>query len=96
MGDELLERRQYLLGVRIIEGRCFVGKDAAGTSDPYVKVKAAGQVQQTSKKYEVNSATWNQALTFPGLMMNKYELETFELNLEVYDHNALLANEFIG
>lgn len=29
-------------------------------------------------------------------MMNKYELETFELNLEVYDHNALLANEMIG
>jgi len=29
-------------------------------------------------------------------MMNKYELETFELNLEVYDHNALLTNELIG
>ena len=42
MADELLERKQYLLGVRIIEGRQFVGKDAAGTSDPYVKVKAAG------------------------------------------------------
>ena len=28
--------------------------------------------------------------------MNKYELETFELNLELYDHNALLANELIG
>lgn len=29
-------------------------------------------------------------------MMNDYELETFELNLELYDHNALLANEMIG
>ena len=28
--------------------------------------------------------------------MNKYELETFEMNLELYDHNALLANELIG
>ena len=28
--------------------------------------------------------------------MNQYELETFEMNLELYDHNALLANELIG
>lgn len=28
--------------------------------------------------------------------MNQYELETFELNMELYDHNALLANELIG
>lgn len=28
--------------------------------------------------------------------MNQYELETFELILEVYDHNAVLANEMIG
>jgi len=28
--------------------------------------------------------------------MNVYELETFELNLELYDHNALLPNELLG
>jgi len=28
--------------------------------------------------------------------MNQYELESFELNVELYDHNALLANELIG
>jgi len=28
--------------------------------------------------------------------MNQYELETLELNIECYDHNALLANELIG
>jgi len=72
------------------------GKDSAGTSDPYVKIKCAGQVQQTSKKYEVNSATWNQSISFPGILMNQYELESFELNVELYDHNALLANELIG
>jgi hypothetical protein len=44
----------------------------------------------------VNSATWNQTLTFKDIWLNKYELETFELNLELYDHNALLSNEMIG
>ena len=28
--------------------------------------------------------------------MNQYELETFELIIEVYDYNALMSNEIIG
>ena len=39
---------------------------------------------------------WNQSLTFNALKMNQYELETFELILELYDHNAIFANELIG
>ena len=94
--EALLERKQYLVGITIIEGRCILGKDRAGTSDPFVIIRCAGQVQQTQKKYEVNSATWNQSLSFPKVMMNQYELETFELNIECYDHNAVWTNELIG
>ena len=39
---------------------------------------------------------WNQTLTFPGIKMNQFELETFELNIELYDHNAIVAIEFVG
>ena len=39
---ELLERKQYLVGITIIEARNLFGKDAAGTSDPYIKIKCAG------------------------------------------------------
>ena len=28
--------------------------------------------------------------------MNQYELETFEMNIELYDHNAILSNDLIG
>lgn len=45
---------------------------------------------------EVNAATWQQSLTFEAIMMNEYELETFEMVIELYDHNAILANELIG
>jgi hypothetical protein len=29
-------------------------------------------------------------------MMNLYELETFEMVIELYDHNPILANQMIG
>lgn len=28
--------------------------------------------------------------------MNQYELESFELIIEVYDHNTIVSNELIG
>lgn len=28
--------------------------------------------------------------------MNKYELETFEMVIELFDHNAVFANELVG
>lgn len=50
----------------------------------------------TQIKYKTNSAVWNQSFTFSELMMNQYELESFELNYHLYDHNDIMANELIG
>lgn len=36
-----MEKKEYLVGVTIIEGRNFKGKDASGTSDPFVKITCA-------------------------------------------------------
>lgn len=94
--DGKLHKKPYLVGITIIEGRNIFGKDSSGTSDPFVKVKVADQVQQSQKKYEQNSATWNQSLTFSEVLMNEYELETFEMIIELYDHNPIMANELIG
>lgn len=92
-----MEKREYLVGVTIIEARNLRGLDSGGTSDPFVKILCAGLPPQVSmKKFQTNAVVWNQSFTFPGLMMNQYELETFELILEVYDYNALMANELIG
>lgn len=96
MSNQLLERKEYLVGITIFEGRNIQGKDSQGTSDPFLKIKCADQVQQSQKKYEQNSAVWNQSLTFNGLHMNQYELETFEMIIELYDHNAVFRNEMIG
>ena len=92
----VLDRKEYLVGITIYEARNIVGKDLQGTSDPFLKIRCADQVQQTQKKYEQNSAVWNQSLTFNSVRMNQYELETFELLLELHDHNAILTNELIG
>jgi hypothetical protein len=34
-----MEKKEYLVGVTVIEARNLKGKDAAGTSDPYVTLK---------------------------------------------------------
>lgn len=68
--NELLERKEYMACITIIEARNIVGKDWESTSDPFVKVRCAGRTQQTLKKYEVNMATWNQTLTFENISMN--------------------------
>jgi len=37
--SELLERKEYLVGITIVEARNIQGLDSEGTSDPFVKVK---------------------------------------------------------
>jgi Ca2+-dependent lipid-binding protein len=36
-----MEKKEYLLGVTVIEARNLKGKDYAGTSDPFVKLTCA-------------------------------------------------------
>ena len=42
---DLLERKEFLVGITLIEARNIQGLDAEGTSDPFVKVRCADQVQ---------------------------------------------------
>ena len=80
-----METREYLVGVTVIEARNIKGKDDSGTSDPYVKVSLGDQVQITKIKFKTNNIFLNQTFTFEKVMLNQYELETFELILEIYD-----------
>lgn len=43
MEGELLERREYLVGMTIIEARAIQGKNLGATSDPFVRVRCADQ-----------------------------------------------------
>lgn len=55
-----MEKKEYLVGVTIIEARTLQGKDKAGTSDPFVKISCANMPSQvTQKKYQTNAAVWN-------------------------------------
>ena len=38
---DMMPKKEYLVGITIIEGREIFGKDNAGTSDPFVKIKCA-------------------------------------------------------
>ena len=92
-----LRKIEYLVGATVIEGRNFAGKDAQGTSDPFVKIHCANSDTQISQRlYSTNNAVWNQSFTFEKVLLNKFEFETMELIFEVFDYNALLPNELIG
>jgi len=36
-----MDKKEYLVGVTVIEARNLSGKDSAGTSDPFVKITCA-------------------------------------------------------
>ena len=40
----VLDKKEYLVGVTIYEARNICGKDNAGTSDPFLKIKVADQI----------------------------------------------------
>lgn len=42
---QLLERKEYLVAITILEARGIQGKDAGSTSDPFVRVRVADQWQ---------------------------------------------------
>ena len=86
-----------MVGVSVLEARDLTAKSSRATLDPFVRINCGNlDPQITQIKYKSNSATWNQSFTFTGLMMNEYELESFELIFHLFDHNDILANEFIG
>eukprot|EP01022_Parablepharisma_sp_SALTPOND_P029649 TRINITY_DN742_c1_g1_i1.p2 TRINITY_DN742_c1_g1~~TRINITY_DN742_c1_g1_i1.p2 ORF type:complete len:1121 (-),score=124.91 TRINITY_DN742_c1_g1_i1:15245-18607(-) len=90
-------RKEYLVQVTVIEGRYLKGLDSGGTSDPYIKITCGNlEPQVTVPKEKTNTAVWNQSFTFRSLLMNEYELETWELLFEVYDRNTFLTDAFMG
>jgi hypothetical protein len=44
----------------------------------------------------MNSVVWNKTFSFTNLNLNRYELESFELIFEVYDHNEWANHALIG
>ena len=83
--------------VSVIEGRYLKGLDSGGTSDPYIKIICGNlEPQVTVPKEKTTAAVWNQTFTFRNLLMNEYELETWELLFEAYDRNTIFADALMG
>jgi hypothetical protein len=61
-------KKEYLVQVTVMEARHLKGKDASGTSDPFVKITVGNlppQVTTTAKAS--TSAVWNQSFTFTNV-----------------------------
>lgn len=55
-----MEKREYVVGVTIIEARNLAGRESTGAADPFVKITCANQYPQvTGNKVQTNAAVWN-------------------------------------
>jgi len=91
------ERKEYLVQVTVVEARHLKGLDSSGSSDPYIKITCGNlEPQVTVPREKTNMAVWNQSFTFSKLMMNEFELETWELLFEAYDRNIIFTDGLLG
>lgn len=90
-------KKEYLCQVTIIEARELTTEDPTETCDPFVKVTCGNLLSQaTTCEESSTNPCWNQSFTFSDLHLTEYELETWELKIEVYDYNAFTRNRMIG
>ena len=85
VSEKHLEKVSYLVVVKILEARDLKGENSGGVN-PYVEIECGTLPPQKTKTINKTSyAIWNQSFTFPDVKLNKFELESLELNLKVYD-----------
>lgn len=72
----------------LIEAKDLVAADLRGTSDPYVKVQYGNETRRTKVVFKTVNPKWNQTFEFPD--------DGSQLELQVRDHNAILASSSIG
>jgi hypothetical protein len=90
-------KKEYLCQVTVIEARELSMEDPTETCDPFVKVTCGNLPSQATTCEEANTnPCWNQSFTFSNLNLTEYELETWELKIELYDYSAFTRNRLIG
>lgn len=92
-----LAREEYLCQITIVEARHLASEEASGSVDPFVKITCGNlPPQATTCETATTNPCWGQSFTFSDLKLTEYQLETFELTVEVYHFNAFLRNSLIG
>ena len=81
------------LVVEILAARHLEATDLLGTSDPYAVVTLGAQRRQTKVKHRTLRPVW--AERFGDLVAAK-ELEDDELDVSLYDHDAVGSHDFLG
>ncbi|XP_051512806.1 multiple C2 and transmembrane domain-containing protein 2-like [Myxocyprinus asiaticus] len=85
-----LQKVQYLLTIKLKEGRNLVVRDRSGTSDPFVKFKLGGKNIYKSKVVNKNlNPTWNESFSFPVRDLDQ------TVHIKVYDRD-IRSNDFMG
>ena len=79
--------------VEILAARDLEATDLLGTSDPYAVVTLGAQRRKTKVKHRTLRPVW--AERFADVVAAK-ELEDDEVDVALYDHDAVGAHDFLG
>jgi len=86
-----------VLSITVIEGSGLLAKDRSGTSDPFVKIYYK-HIQNAKNKWKTPWIVENcNPIWKEGNSFTEWIRETpVEIKVEVWDHNQIMADEFIG
>eukprot|EP00941_MAST-03F_sp_MAST-3F-sp1_P004856 g4856.t1 len=87
---------EYQIQVHIIEVRDLKPQDPNGTADPVVYVNVAGQKKHTPVKQKQTSCVFDSVFFFDVKDMDRDQLESTLINIEVFDADTFSRNDFIG
>ena len=96
VNPSLAKRGEYQLRVHVIEARGLVGRDAGGTCDPQVYVKAFGKERRTSTKNKEVSPVWDENVFIVAKDIDYDTLSSTSVELRVMDVDLLSSNDLVG
>lgn len=83
-------KKSHTVICNVFMSKEFVSGDSGGTSDLYVKVGIHEQTRQTTVKYDLVNAVWNESLIFPALIFDKEDKSKWPIAyITVHDKDPL-------
>jgi hypothetical protein len=92
---QLKRRAPYQVRCHLYQGKDFPAADSNGLLDPFIRVKLLGETKESERRVKTRFPLFYQTLTFDCELPEQEEYLP-QVNLQLYDTDLLIKNEFMG